>query len=301
MDTKSLPFELEETFRGAFLVQAFAGGMLVGFLYMLIVVLNDSPGPYFFLLIPHLAAVIAASGVAGILIAIPLWAMYRFTKIRMTPPVRIAISSISLIWLVLLLQHLFTPANVVSVVLILVYCFLISLPVALLVGSRVQPWWFFTFWSIELHQNGLRRRLVSRDAGLITGVLPLRVLCAIGLICSLFAAAAVLPVLPRMEKVVADEVLFSPVAIVYFALSIYLTLRSPGKSVLLAIGLLINLPVLLLILGYVTGYSNTSVVGDPLGVIVCMFLLSLWSIFIVTRFVVDPDDFLPQNAVNAGE
>ena len=300
MNTRSLPFELEQTARGTFLLQALAGGMLVGFLFMEFMVLRSSPGPYFFLLIPYLAIVIAASGVLGVLVGIPLWAMYRLTKIRMTAPVRIAITSISLTLLVSLLQYLFTPTYLLSVVVIPI-CLLISLPVALLVGSRVQPGLFFTFWSIELHQNGLRRRSRLTDIGLITGVLPLRLLSAIGLICSLFAAAAVLPVLPRMDQSVADEVLFGPGALVYFVLTIYLTFRSPGESVLLAIGLLINVPVVLLILRYFTGYSGTSVVGDPLGVIVCMFLLALWAIFIVTRFVVEPDDFLPQNAVNAGE
>jgi hypothetical protein len=155
------------------------------------------------------------------------------------------------------------------------------LPVALLVGSQVKPWEFFTFGSIAT-SNGTR--IGSRSVLATLGTLPLRLL-------SIFASVVwVLTfVCERYIKstAIGDDKLFT-VPLVYFLVSTYLTFRSPRKLVLLAIGILLNVPTAFL---FYTSYQinfKDELWGEEIPWLVSMsgMFLIAWVLFLVARMCV---------------
>ena len=134
----SLPFELEDTFPGVSLLQGVVGGMLSALIYIVIVSL------YFqtILLALYMLIAIGIGGMYGFFVTVPLWAIYRLTGIRMTAPVRIPISTISLTLLLAVFRYPFIEVDLYKFANAALVCVLPSLPVALLVGSRVRPWGF---------------------------------------------------------------------------------------------------------------------------------------------------------------
>ena len=105
MRTKSLPFQLEQTTRGAFLLQGLAGGMLMGFVAHYS---RCSPfqGIHNFFLLFYVPQIMGVGGVIGLVKATLLWAIYRFTRLRMILPLRIAVSTIAFTLLVSFVGYL---------------------------------------------------------------------------------------------------------------------------------------------------------------------------------------------------
>lgn len=294
MRTKNLPFQLEQTVPGAFLIQGFTGGAVAGYLFLLFLILLE-PHPYSIEAVFYLPFVMGVGGVLGLSTAIPLWAMYRLTGIRMVAPVRIVVSTVISTSLLSLLFYLVGELNLYVVRGAAISSLLLWLPAAVLTGSRVKPWCFFAWWSIAVQQHGFTTRLSSASVPAVVGVLPLRLLSTFGLGFWIFATAAIWPV---VETDVRRGILFGLVPIAYFAVSLYLTFRSPGKFALLALGLLINLPITYLsYVGPHIGWNmywtyNTSVVV----VVLCTISLLAWTALVATRFLVNVNAFLPLSA-----
>jgi hypothetical protein len=83
-----------------------------------------------------------------------------------------------------------------------------------------------------------------------------------------------------------------------FALTAYLTFSSPSQFVLLALAFLINVPMTYLAIVYVNFPDivwSTSSIPTTLGIAYTTFICA-WTAFVTTRFVVEPNDFLPLDA-----
>ncbi len=294
MRTKNLPFQLEQTVPGAFLIQGFTGGALAGYLFTVFLILIN-PHPRNIDVAIYLPFVMSVFGVLGLSTAIPVWAIHRLTEIRMRAPVRIVVSTVISTALLSLLFYLAGEITLYVVRGAAISSFLLWLPAALLAGSRVKPWYFFAWWSIAVQQHGFTTRLSSTNVPAIIGVLPLRLLSVLGLAFWIFATAAIWPI---SKASVTQGILFGLVPIAYFAASTYLTFRSPRKLVLLVLGLLINLPIIYLsFVGphldwniYWTYQTSAVVVG------LCTISLLAWTALVATRFLVNLNDFLPSRA-----
>ena len=292
MRTKSLPFQLEEKTGGAFVVQGLAGGMLTGFLFTL-AMLIAYPSPANLEAVFFIYPFMAMTGVFGLIKSIPLGAMYHVMGIRMKAPARIATSTIGLTLLGSCLSHPRFDPWVVSI--ILVWCFLISLPTALLVGSRFRPWEIFTYWRVTFRKHGIPETLRSTRILAILGVLPLRLLSLFGLGIWIVATVASWSI---GQKSLTERVLLYVIPITYLAVSAYLTFNSPSKFVLLAIGLVVNLPITYLSLfGHSVFPESYWKLEAPMYLAIAYTgFICAWTAFLTTRFVVAPKDFLPASA-----
>ena len=294
MRTKSLPFQLEQNTAGAFVLQGFVGGMLTGFLFI-IAVMIALPHPTNILVVIYVFPMMGITGVLGLIKSLPLGATYHVLGIRMRAPVRMAASTISLTLFASYFSYTQFDDDPWLLPTIAGWCFLISLPTALLVGSRVRPWDIFTYWRVTFRKHGIKERLASSGILAIGGVLPLRLLSLGALVTWIAVTAASWPI---GEKEFSVRVLLYVVPITYFAVSAYLTFSSPSQYVLLAIGLLVNIPISYLSLfGYTIfpeGYWEHETPTN-LGIAYTIFI-SAWVAFVTTRFIVEPKDFVAENA-----
>jgi hypothetical protein len=85
MRTKSLPFQLEQTSKGTFALQGFAGGMLTAFIFTVAMMIAN-PHPTNLLIVFYVYPILAIAGVFGLIKSLPLGAMYHILGVRMRAP-----------------------------------------------------------------------------------------------------------------------------------------------------------------------------------------------------------------------
>ena len=232
MQSKS--FQLEETVPGSFFFQGIAGGMLSGFIFILTIALWVQENPAANWVIPLTPVYMIMGAIVGVVKATLMWGAYRVTGLHIRVSARVAATTICI---GLISGFIYYKAGITDVGQFgigVAIAWLTALPVALLVGSRVKPWEFFTFGSIA--SNGTR--IGSRSVLATLGTLPLRLL-------SIFALGVwILTFVCRNEHVTSpvDLRIVFAVPLLYLLVSAYLTFRSPRKLFLLIIGILLNVP-----------------------------------------------------------
>lgn len=277
MKTKS--FQLEQTVPGSFFFQGVAGGTLSGFILVLLVgllVQDLHPG----WAIPLTAVYMMMGAVAGAVKATLIWGAYRITGLHIPVLARVVFMTICTALLSGFIYYKTGATADVDFAIGVGIGWFAALPVALLVGSPVKPWELFTFGSMAT-SNG---RMGSRSVLATLGTLPLRVL-------SIYASIVWILtfVCERYIKstAIGDDRLFT-VPLVYLLVSTYLTFRSPRKLVLLAIGILLNVPAAFL---FYTSYQinfKDELWGEEIPWLVNMSgeFLVVWVIFLVARMCV---------------
>lgn len=294
---KSKSFELEKTVPGAFFFQGLAGGMLAGFICIVALVLWANQ-PNLRWVLPFTPFYMIAGATAGAFQATLLWGAYRITGIQLRAPARVALTTVLVglgAWFV---RYYAGIEYNVEFAIGVGISWLTASPVALLVGSRVKPWEFFTFGSIAIDGHGNRWR--SNSVLATFGTLPLRFLSLFALVYSTITFACKRQDGPSLyEPDVWDRFLFAPnlfevavygIPLIYLVLNTYLTFRSPRKLVLLFIALLINIPV-----GFGAFIASTITIdpenfswGEDVLTIInsCSAFLVTWTVFLAARLSV---------------
>jgi hypothetical protein len=298
MRTRSVPFQLEQTVPGAFLLQGLTGGTLVGFTCMLLLEFQTDRIFEHLLIVLYNPVVMIIGATFGFLLAVPLWVTYRLTGMRIKTPVRVVVSGIGLSlpvsFLIYKLDGKFEPRTQAIAAGV---SFLISFPTALLVGSRVKAWFLFTFWSIAARRLESKKRVRGAAIFAVGGVLPLRLLSGSALVFWILSSARTWP---ASERDLKQGLIFGLIPIMYLALSVYLTFRSPRKFVLLAIGLAINIPIIYLSF-FEAGLYPETYPGDThyVAILTTTIFLYAWAAFIAIRFAADAENSFPTTAVCA--
>jgi hypothetical protein len=279
MQSKS--FQLEQTVPGTFFFQGLAGGTLGSFIFVVMIALLVQEQPRANWVIPLTPVYMILGAVVGVVLAALLWGTYRITGLQIRALTRVAVTTILI---GLISGFIYYKANItdnVDFAIGVAIAWFTLMPVALLVGSRVKPWEFFTFGSIAT-SNG--NRIGSRSVPATLGTLTLRFL-------SIYAAVVWILTFVCVRYVqtpfIATELLFT-VPLLYFLVTTYLTFRSPRKLVLLLTGIGLNLPTAFLF--YMSHQINfkDELWGEEIPWLVNMsgkFLIA-WVIFLVARMCV---------------
>lgn len=275
MRTKS--FELEETVPGSFFFQGVAGGMLSGFIFITTISLwvgESHPG----WVIPLTPVYMVMGAIVGVVKATFLWGTYRVTGLRMPAAARVLATTICIGLIAGFNYYRAGVTDHVQFTLGVGLVWLTALPVALLVGSRVKPWEFFTFGSIAT-SNGTR--IGSRSVLATLGTLPLRLLSIYALVVWILTFVCVRYV---KSTAIGDDKLFT-VPLVYLLVSTYLTFRSPRKLFLLVIGILLNVPTAFLFYSSYQINFKDEWWGEQIPMVVNMspIFLVAWVLFLVSR------------------
>ena len=284
MNTQRGSFQLERTVPGAFLLQGLTGGALGAFVYLTLLCLyigvdESNSERIGMLFLFTLVCMCLVGGTLGLIKAMIMWGIYRVTGFQMTALVRVAMTMlIGILFTVILSDHSLTLSYASSLVRPLSVVWLTTLPTALLVGSRVKPWALFTFGSIAVHHG----RASSKSLLAILGTLPLRFLSltALGIWILTFAGSWT-----ENQRPTVEFVLMFLIPASYFALSAYLTFRSPRKEFLLVIAPLVNAPVVYLA---VVSYANYPTAYWFAGLLlvfcaICSMFLLAWALFLFAR------------------
>ncbi len=284
MITKRVSYQSKEPGIGTYIFQGFAGGMLVGYLLMLLVLIGW-PSPVNFVVMLYVCVPMFVVGGLGTIKAIPFWALNRFLGFRLPVLARIISGGFlpTSLWLFLLIRE--GKASDETLLISTGAVFLLSLPTSLLIGSRVRPWEFFTYGSMVFRENGIYRRHTVTDAPVILGGLMLRIIATGGLLLSVLVVACGRELI---GKDIWKDFIFYYFPMFYFALSVYLTFRSPRKSVLLILGVILNVPLgLPLYLGSKFFIEIGWQAEDSTALfLVCTIFLAAWTGFIATQLSV---------------
>jgi hypothetical protein len=276
MQSKS--FQLEQTVPGSFFFQGIAGGLLSGFICLLTIglwVKEDSPSDW---VIPLTPVYMIMGAIVGVVQATLIWGAYRITGLQLRVLTRVAATTICIALISAFIYYKQGITNNTQFATGVGIWWLAALPVALLVGSLVKPWEFFTFGSLAT-SNGTSIR--SRSVLATLGTLPLRLLSIFAIVVWILTFACL-----RYIKIdVVDRRLLFAAPLLYFAASTYLTFRSPRKRLLLVIGILLNVPTAFLFyLSHEISFSRDSF-GEEIPWLVQMsgMFLIAWAIFLVAR------------------
>jgi hypothetical protein len=301
------PFQLEQTVPGAFFFQGLAGGMLAGFL-LLVTITLWADHPRFDWLIFFTPFYLVLAGTIGVLQATLIWGTYRLTRIQLRALARVAITIFCIGLIAFLIALKQENVNEINFAIGAGVNFLIFLPVALLVGSSIKPWEFFTFGSIATGKNA--NRLGSKSVLATLGTLPLRFMSFFALAFWVLTNACERERQSDDGKWVADYT-FPPIdvgialvlgiPVIYLLFSLYVSFRSPRKTVLLISGLAINIP-----LGFIAFYSNVIYIeGDWWSEAFYMiktastWFLIAWGPFLASRLSVRLNSIVDGGPVNA--
>jgi hypothetical protein len=300
MDTKDSTFQPENFVPGIFLGQGLAGGMLAGFALMFATTLwTDGPDvTSFFLATP---VVMLVGGTAGVIMATIIWEFYSLLGIQMPVTARIIVTVITIRLITMFFGLRWVVDDGSQLALGIAIAILTGLPIALLVGSAVKPWQIFTFGTIATGRPELERHVGSYSILGTLGTLPLRFLSIVAL------AAWLLYVSSQREMGAgptgAAAALLLPA--IYPAFSAYVTFRTPYKTVLVWLGVLVNFPIALLAFFPTRMYTETFWFSGVLLHLsyICTAFLIAWTIFIIARLaaptqnpILALDDVLRQRA-----
>ena len=286
MNRRRESFQLEKTVPGAFLLQGLTGGALGAFIYLTLLCLYtgadvSNSGRVGMLLLFVLVCMCLVGGTLGVIKATIMWGIYRVTGFQMTVLPRVAMTMLigSIIGcMTIMSDQPLTLNDASSFVWPVSVVWLTTLPAALFVGSRVKPWALFTFGSIAVDHG----RVSSKSLPAILSTLPLRLLslAALGIWILTFAGYWT-----HNQRPSTQFILMFLIPASYFGLSAYLSFRSPRKQVLLAIGLLVNAPVVYLAVESYINYSTAYWFAGLLLVFsaICSAFLLAWALFLVAR------------------
>jgi hypothetical protein len=281
MYLKQVPFHLEKTVPGTFMMQGLLGGMLGGFVAALVAVIAWHENELSEVLQLASYAMITG-GIVGVVKSTLMWAVYILTKIRLTAATRVSATSIvTAVVIAVIGRYLeFDEAFLRG---FLVWALSVGIPIALLVGSSVKPWELFTFGSIAAG-DAFDRRTGSRSILRTLGTFPLRFL-SIGTLALFLLYLATQASDVRVPREILGAFLFFVVAGAYPFFSAFVTFRSPCKTVLIACAVISNIPIALVCLFYYGLYDKASWLGEvPLVISAyCGVFLIAWMIFLVAR------------------
>jgi hypothetical protein len=285
MNTQCGSFQLEKTAPGIFLLQGIMGGALGAFIWLVLVFLyrgiKSTPNENVDSILLYLPLfMFAIGGTYGLIKATIMWGIYHITGMQMPALARVGLTTIGIGLLAVWTNSSSNLTFDWELVTCASVAWISALPSALLIGSRVKPWELFTFGSIAV--DGVRARSKSISATLAT--LPLRFLSLVALWAWVVTFACYWS---WNEENMVRIVLVFLIPAIYLFFSLYLTFRSPSRKILLALGLLMNLPVAFLALlmywsypGLYWFFGNGPLI---LSAICCAFLL-VWTLFVIARF-----------------
>ena len=270
MRTANRSFQLEETVTGVFLLQGWLGGVLAAFVYVVALAVWDEYLKFDEALIVAVYLTILTTFL-GVIKATIMWAPYRLLKVQPRHAVRVIVASLATGLFAFATGYGFGTRRPNDMAAWMITLLLGGLPTAILIGSSVKPWELFTFGSI----GGEKRRSVLGTLG----TLPLRLM-------SLFCLALwILFYVCQHLKWTVGNVAILLVPIAYLSFSAYVTFRSPGKTILLASGLIVNLVIACFsILAHLNHPYADAVPTSlrSLSEIWAVFLIA-WGVFLATR------------------
>jgi hypothetical protein len=278
MDRKQVSFQLEKTVPGNFLMQGLLGGVLGGFIAAVIAAMGSYEKS--FVMKVELASYgVLAAGILGIITATLMWGVVRLTGIQYGAITRLAATSSVLFLSVAVIGRQFNFDETLLRVW-LMRALIMGIPVALLVGSQVKPWELFTFGSIPVGE--VERRTGSRSILATLGTLPLRLMSIGAIALMLLHSTTQFATAHDAYQVLGMSLLLS-IFCLYPLLGAYVTFRSPRKVDLLLLGIVINVPVILLglltYLEFVRYKSNDSLYF----IVICSSFIGAWVIFLIAR------------------
>jgi hypothetical protein len=283
MKTNRVSFNPELITLGKYMLQGLVGGIFAALALMLFYLIRGLNVASFFVVIWAVVPMVVG-GVIGVIKAIPFWALNHFLRSPLPPLARVIVGGFvpTSLWLFFLIRE--GEANKEVVVISSCVVFLLSLPTSLLIGSRVRPERFFTAGSNVFLKNGIYKRLSVTDPSLVLGRLPLRLLSTGALLFYVLAVAC----WQLLGEDVQQDIMFRYFPLLYFSLSVYLTFRTPRKTILIILALTLSVPLLLAI------YFSTNFCEDYgwgtdeylTLLIIPTMLLAAWTIFVGTQLSV---------------
>jgi len=273
---------------GNFLAQGIAGGALGGFTYVFLITLREGSSNIWMVLSFTPFCMIIGS-IIGVIEAACLWVLYSSAGIRLRAATRVSIASVVATLIVAFAGFQFEGVERALVTLLMSFLSF-AVPPALMVDSNIRPWKLFTAGYIAERDDGIDQLFESKSPWAIAGTLPLRFL-------SLTIAGLWLLYIANQPKGNEPNLWLALVyglPLLYTGISAFLTFRSPGKLLVLFLGIGGNIPV---ILGGLICYavSNTYSGATDIAMlfkICCAFLVS-WTIFLTARLSVDTDQLTP--------
>jgi len=281
---KQVPFQLEKDFPGTFLIQGVLGGVLGGFLSALIAAIAWRE-TYISAILELTFLTVFTGGIIGMIKATVMWGVYRLAGIQLRALARVTATSIiaSLFIAVIGLRYEFDETFLPGC---LVWALSVGIPVALLVGSRIKPWEIFTFGSIAVG-DAFDQRSGSRSILRTLCIFPLRFLSIGTLALWLLYLASQTKGIHLPGQILGGFLIFVIVG-AYPFFSAYVTFRSPRKTVLLACGVILNIPIAFIGLFYYGLYDKAYWLGEAPLIIsaFCGLFVAAWLIFLVARLSV---------------
>ncbi len=158
-------------------------------------------------------------------------------------------------------------------------------PIALIVGSPVKPLELFTFGSIAVGDSTSEFRAGSKSLLGTLCTYPLRFL-SIGTLVVIVLAVAFEAQSVDQPSDIINLVIFPVIAAGYAGLSAYVTFRSPHRVILLALGVVLNIPIALIGLFLYNVYSHEYWRVNLIALLAAVFCGSFvvaWTIFLIAR------------------
>jgi len=273
---------------GNFLAQGFAGGALGAFIYVLLSTLRQENSDFLALLTFTPFCMIIGS-IIGVIEAACTWGLYNSAGIQMRAATRASVVSIVATLIVVLAGLQFKGVDsALSSLLMMTLSF--AVPPALITGSNIRPSELFTFGTIAVRGVGFDELFESKSVWAIAGTLPLRFL-------SLGIAGLWLLYLAHRADIDGlndSAIIVGGLPLLYTGISAFLTFRSPGKLLLLLLGIGGNIPVVLGGLLAFSLYCSFPSMNDLLVLSeICLAFLFSWTIFLMARMSVDTSKLMP--------
>ena len=271
---------------GSFLAQGLVGGALGGFIFVFLSTLREGSSGFAATVYSTSFCMVVGS-IIGVIEAACAWGLYN-SGIQLRAATRVSVVSVVATLIVVLAGFQFKGVeSALSYLLMMTLSF--AVPPALLAGSNFRPSELFTFGTIAVRGVGFDELYESKSGWAIAGTLPLRFLSlAIAGLWLLYIAQA-----PKGNASSIEIAIVSGLPLLYTGISAFLTFRSPGKLLLLLLGIGGNIPVViagLICFSLYTSFHSTT--GLLLSEICLAFLFS-WTIFLMARLSVDTSKLMP--------
>lgn len=271
---------------GSFLAQGLVGGALGGFIFVFLSTLREGSSGFAATVYSTSFCMVVGS-IIGVIEAACAWGLYN-SGVQLRAATRVSVVSVVATLIVILAGFQFEGVeSALSYLLMMTLSF--AVPPALLAGSNFRPSELFTFGTIAVRGVGFDELFESKSVWAIAGTLPLRFLSLV------IAGLWLLYIAQRthVDEVNIGFIIFCGLPVLYTAISAFLTFRSPGKLLLLLLGIGGNVPV---ILGGLLCFSlYTSFHGTAALILseICLAFLFSWTIFLMARLSVDTSKLMP--------
>ena len=272
---------------GNFLAQGIAGGALGGFTYVFLITLREGSSDMWMVLSSTPFCMIIGS-IIGVIEAACVWVLYSSAGIRLRAATRVSIASVVATLIVVVAGFQFEGIERALITLLMSFLSF-AVPPALMVDSNVRPWKLFTAGYIAERDDGIDHLFESKSAWAIAGTLPLRFL-------SLTIAGLWLLYIANQPKGNEPNLWLALVyglPLLYTGISAFLTFRSPGKLLVLFLGIGGNIPVviagLICFSLYTSFHSTTRLLLSE----ICLAFVFSWTIFLMARLSVDTSKLMP--------